>query len=175
MARGRGYPLRRSAGVPRRETEWISGSIDWNDFTASQNKNLVSFTQAELRDLVPFTIVRTVGLVVYSRDFDTITNQDFLGAVGGGVVQESARATAGAVPNPFSDAENDLWFYHQFFAAQYEGSSGVDLQISQQFMIDSKAQRKVVDGEAIIFRGEGGGGSDGFDLTFMIRLLCKLH
>ncbi len=163
-----------AGGKSRRSTEWISATVDWTDFTAAQARTTLSFSQAELRDFVPCTIVRTVGLLAVSADFDFITNQSFLGASGACLVRDDARI-AGALPEAFGEAGNDIWWWHQFFAMQVESSSGVDLKLSETYMVDSKAQRKVVDGDAIVFMSQGGGGSDGFDLSLMVRILLKLH
>ena len=50
-----------------------------------------------------------------------------------------------------------------------------DIVVSQSMVVDSRAQRKVVDGDAIVFVGEGAGLADGFDVILMVRLLLKLH
>ncbi|MBW6325916.1 hypothetical protein, partial [Pseudomonas aeruginosa] len=78
-------------------------------------------------------------------------------------------------PDSFAAASDDVWFWHQYFAARFDDRSDSDLLVSQNFMIDSKAQRKVVDGDAIVFAGQGGGESDGFDIALYVRMLLKLH
>ena len=40
--------------------------------------------------------------------------------------------------------------------------------------IDSRAQRKVVDGDSIVFAAENVG-SDTVQLNMIVRILCKLH
>ncbi len=42
-------------------------------------------------------------------------------------------------------------------------------------MVDSKAQRKIVDGDALIFPVQGGNEADGFDVALYLRILLKLH
>ncbi len=42
-------------------------------------------------------------------------------------------------------------------------------------MVDSKAQRKVIDGDKIMIMANGGGESDGFDIAVYLRFLLKLH
>ena len=41
--------------------------------------------------------------------------------------------------------------------------------------VDSKGQRKIVDGDALVVTAQGGGAPDGFDVNVMLRLLLKLH
>ena len=167
------FPNTRGAR-PKRLTEWISFQTNFTDFTASEGKAVGSFTQTFLRDFVPCTIMRTVGLLVVAADLNFITNQIYSGAVGGCTVRQDAFA-AGAFPDAFSDAGDDVWFMHQFFAATIDDRADSDLVVSQNFIIDSKAQRKVVDGDAIVFHAEGGGEADGFDLALYLRVLLKLH
>ena len=148
--------------------------MDWTDFTAGQFRQLASFTQADLAEIVPFTITRTVGLLMTSIDFDPILNQDYSGAAGFAVCNERARATL-ATPFPFTAAGDDTFFYHQFFADQLESGGGGDQLMTKVWTIDSKAQRKVEDGQGIAFNCQGGGSSDGFDVFLAVRMLCKLH
>ncbi len=127
-------------------------------------------------DLVPFTIIRTVGLLTIAADLNFITNQIYSGAVGIQVVGDDARgAGVAAMASPFADASDDAWLYHQFFAATIDDRADSDLVVSQSMVIDSKAQRKVVDGQAIVMLGEGGSEADGFDIAVGLRILCKLH
>ncbi|MBW6325899.1 hypothetical protein, partial [Pseudomonas aeruginosa] len=121
---------------------------------------------------VPFTIVRTVGILSVAVDNDPILNQSYTAAFGAAVVQKELGTTA---PDPFTDASDDIWFWHQFAADRLESGGGGDQIMSRTYVIDSKAQRKVVDGQQIVFQGEGGGDSDGFDAALFVRILCKLH
>ena len=164
-------------GTPRRQTEWIAATVNFTDFTAAQSRNLITFSQAALVDLVPFTIIRLVGLLTVAFDTNFITNQTIGGAVGMQVVNESARAVGvSAMATPFSDASDDVWFYHQFFSGIIDDRADSDILVSaNQFVINSKAQRKVVDGQAIAFTAEGAGEPDGFDIAIGLRILCKLH
>ena len=84
----------RFVGSARRSTEWISATVNFTDFTASQSQNLLLLDRAILADLVPFTITRTVGIMVVSFDANFITNQTYSGAVGGCVVTDRASVTA---------------------------------------------------------------------------------
>ncbi len=171
--RGRASAYGARSGT-RRQTEWISGTINYTDFTAGQSTTLIQFSQAVLRDFVPCTIVRTLGLMSVAFDTEFITNQAYTGALGGCLIREEARA-AGVVPDPFEEAGSDFWFLHQFFAGKLDDRTDVDLIVHQNYMVDSKAQRKIVDGDALVFQVQGGGETDGFDVALMLRILLKLH
>ena len=159
----------------KRLTQWISvKSAGFVDFTASEQRVVVGFSQAALAPFVPCTIIRTVGLLIVAADLNFITNQIFLGAVGAVVVREAARV-GGAVPFPFTDSGDDVWFYHQFFGMQIDDRTDSDIKVSERYNISSKGQRKLVDGDALLFNAEGGGEADGFDLAIMVRVLLKLH
>ncbi len=162
------------ARAPRRLTQWISKTVNFTDFTAAQTLQLMSFSQAELAGFVPCTLIRTVGMMVVAADTNFITNQIYSGAVGACLVRDDARA-ANAIPDPFDEASDDVWFWHQFFAAVIDDRADSDLVVSQNFVVDSKAQRKIVDGDAIVFSGQGGGEADGFDVALYLRVLLKLH
>ncbi len=140
MPKHRQYPT-----AARRQTEWISGSTNFRDHTAAESTNFINFTQTTLRDFVPCTIIRTVGVMYHAADLNFITNQIYIGAVGGCVVRQEA-LTSGitAMPLPFGGAGDDIWFWHQFFAATYDDRADSDLRVSEHFVIDSKGSRKVV-------------------------------
>ena len=163
------------SSTPRRETAWIALHSGITDFTASQHINIASFIKAELENFVPCTITRTVGLLVVSADTNFITNQIYSGAFGCCVVREEARNSVASLPRPFELAGEEMWLWHQFVADVFDDRADSDLRLSTHYKIDSKAQRKVASGDAIVFMGEGGGEADGFDAQLFIRMLLKLH
>jgi len=157
----------------RRATEWIALSVPWQSQLGG--KDLIAFfTQAELEALVPFTITRTVGIFGWAHDEDFILDQDVYGAIGFAVVRENARSVGGgAVPGPLTNVGDDVWYLHRFFSGFVESintaSGGTNL------ILDSRAQRKVVDGDALIFMSELDGTSDDIEQCLGVRILCKLH
>ena len=165
------------ASGPRRQTEWISVVAPW--VTQSGGEQLLaSFQQAALSLIVPFTITRTVGILGWAFDEDFILDQDVFGAFGCAVVRESARGQGGAsIPGALANAGDDIWWTHQFFSGFAESVGGIEADIvtSQQVVIDSRAQRKVVDGDALIFTSELDSTSDDVEICLGLRILCKLH
>ncbi len=145
MARhGRQMNLPLRGGGPRRATQWISKKANFQDFTSAESARIFDFTQAELAMFVPCTIIRTVGMMVVASDLNFITNQVYSGAVGGCLIREDAGA-AGVFPDAFSNSGDDVWFWHQFFAMQIDDRADSDIKTSERYVIDSRAQRKVVD------------------------------
>ncbi len=161
-------------GGIRRQTEWIAGVSPWQPRGSATTVDVVGFSQADLADLVPFTITRTVGIAAIAFDEDFILDQDIFCAWGGVVVKERARvAGTGSMPRPIVNIGDDGWFWHQpvceFIESDFTGRSGLAVTI------DSRAQRKVEDGDAIAFLLEIDGTSDAIEQAMMVRILCKLH
>ena len=113
--------------------------------------------------------------MLWATDAGFITDQDQISAMGCVVVQEKARvAGTASLPLPISNLGDDSWFVHQPMLGFTEASSGVDLVTGHQVDIDSKAQRKVTDGESIVFLVENLG-SDTIQFAMIARMLVKLH
>jgi len=137
----------------------------------------LQFSAAVLEDLVPFTITRTVGMVAIATDADFITNQDMFGALGAKVVDERARvAGGGSLARPLTEIVDDGWYLHQALLGFTESvvTANADFMSSLTFPFDSRAQRKVSDGEAIVFSIQNGG-TDAFQAAIIMRFLAKLH
>jgi len=165
---------RRMIEAPKRATEWVTMRTNFTDLTASQVLPLGALTGAQLERFMPCTITRTVGLLSVAFDANFVTNQVYSGAIGLATLREDSRAS-GVNLNPFTDSGDDIWFVHQFFAGVLDDRVDSDLVLHQNFIIDSKAQRKLVDGDAIGAFVEGGGETDGFDAALFLRILLKLH
>ena len=93
------------------------------------------------------TIVRTRGYVELVSNGAAAVGDGFTGAVGIGVVTEPA-FTAGIVsmPTPVTDIFWEGWMWHQMFSFR---SGNIDQDLRQWFEIDSKAMRRINDGEVI--------------------------
>ncbi len=122
----------------------------------------------------PFTIVRTRGLILVESDQIAANEQPF-GAYGLAVVSDQAVAVGlTAVPTPYTDQFSDLWFMHQFWAAPWKfNTSGAASQTILQF--DSKAMRKVEDGQDVVAVFENGNTSFGCRYIAIWRMLVKTH
>ena len=177
MTQRRGSRFAGRDGTIRRKTEWISAFgalVDLGDDSARIRFN---FTQAQLASLVPFTITRTILHWQTVIDAGFITDQDYFVAIGGVVVREPARvAGTAAIPTPLSEAGDDGWFLHYAHGDFLEEvlTSDAAVMTSAMHHIDSRGQRKVEDGDAIVFTEEVTG-SDAVQTAALVRILCKLH
>ena len=157
----------------RRQTEWIA-SADVAAFTTLAAATVVldqSIVGSVVQSASPFTIVRTVGYIAVKSDQETAVEEPF-GAMGAIVVQETARvAGVASLPDPITEEDDDGWFLYQGFAIEglAAGSSGMKV-----FPFDSKAQRKVKDGDAVVFVVTNAHSTFGLQYVLKFRLLIKL-
>jgi len=175
MARNR--VVRRSGGSfrrsPGRLTEWFSNPYAVDATTLAANTFIVvtSLTAAGLAK-IPFTITRTVGIFSVMSDQAGAIEHPLL-VVGGMVVSAKAVTTgATAIPDPVTEVNSDEWFLHQALSgptATALTNNGVE-----QFHFDSRAQRKVQDGEDIVFVIANPNTVDGARFWFQFRMLVKL-
>ena len=175
MARNR--VIRRSAGFvrsgPVRQTEWLAREFSTDAITVP----LLTFQIDSSMDAVekaklPFTITRTIGVLSIFGDQAGAIEHPF-GALGGLVVSDKASALgATAVPDPVTEAASDLWFMYQSFVGPQ--TTALDGPGPTSWMIDSRAQRKVQEGEDIVFVIANPNSVDGFRYVFNYRLLIKL-
>ncbi len=179
MARrfNRGFAPRRQG--PRRMTEW-GASADQNTIIGiGPNVILLnqSLSQATLAGVVPATVVRVRG-ELYTRSDQSAANESAFGAMGFAVVTESARvAGVGSLPSPITDETDDIWFVYQTWLAGNSGPSTGALfgQPWYRQTFESKAMRKLQDGEAIVVMMENADGAGQADFIIKFRLLFKLH
>ena len=163
---------------PKRQTGWAASS-DISAFTALAANTIVldqTLTEAELIHTVPATIVRTRGLLLVRSDQLGASEIPF-GALGMSVVSEQARAVGvTAVPAPITDEDSDLFFVHQFWAVQNRFSSGVGFsQSTTTYAFDSKAMRKVAEGDAVAVVMQNASALAGVDYVLKFRMLFKLQ
>jgi len=166
-------------GGPRRETEWAAlvatgaGTIA----TASTKLILNTFSASALSVLVPTTVIRMRGLLSHKSD-QAAQTEEYAGAVGAVIVRDDARNIGiTALPGPLSASGDDVWLWHQFYTGEFRfaDASGIVPIAENIIVIDSKAQRKIVDGDAIVIIAESASFGLGVSLKFFARLLFKLH
>jgi len=174
MARNR--VVRRSSSFqrfPGRLTEWFADPFATVEqgLAASSGLILSTLSAAGLAKR-PFTITRTVGQLMVASDQAAATEFPF-GAVGGIVVSEKAGNTGfTAVPDPVTEASSDEWFMYQQWAT--EGRADAGFNNREIFSFDSRAQRKVADGEDYLFVLANLSATDGMVFIFNVRTLVKL-
>ena len=177
MARRRARFVR---SAPRTKM-WIGQGVGETSVGASA-KVFVSSLSAGALFLRPFTILRTHMLITVYSDQSTAIETTF-GAFGKIVVTDTAAAIGvTAVPDPSGiagDPEADWYVWQALqnrFFIDIDGAAGVgvDSRASQQYVIDSKAMRKVGpdDNEVSMVSNDA---AVGFILTTIGRQLIQLH
>jgi len=139
----------------RRETFWVgSASLSATLAAASTAAILGQFNAAVLA-LRPFTIVRTRG-VWFSRSDQGAATELREVAIGACVVSDQAIAIGvTAVPTPATDSDSDLWYMYERDFAQLQVNDATGFTNGPPtFQYDSKAMRKVEDGQNSIIVAE---------------------
>ncbi len=171
-ARRSGLVLR--GGRNRRESVWIGGTDVRTAIATATTASLVTSLNAAALALRPFTVVRTRGFMYLMSDqaaaaeFQTV-------AVGMAVVSDQAVAIGvTALPTPVTDSASDLWYLYEWLAGN--ATDLTDLAIGGQFKeIDSRAMRKVEDGQDVVMLVESGAQTNGMNIHTFQRTLIKLH
>ncbi len=162
------------SGRARRSTQWLEVELVASSQASIGGVILNSLTTAE-KALRPFTIVRTHLSVLLSSD-QVAADEFQVAGLGVAVVSDQAAAIGiTAVPTPLTDLESDLWLFHQivstFSTASANGGSGA--LWSKEF--ESKAMRKVEEGQDVIVVSEFSALGDGWTMITGGRVLIKLH
>ena len=156
---------------------WIGAGVGSTTIVAS-SVQLISLLSAGALALRPFTVLRTRMLITYRSD-QLAADEVTFGSYGRIVVSDQASAAgAASIPDPGTiagDPDAD-WFVHQpvFQAFDAASATGLTWGLSQQYVIDSKAMRKVGpnEDEVAMFSEEGGFGGV---LVTQGRSLIQLH
>ncbi len=83
-----------------------------------------------------------------------------------------------AVPTPFTDSDSDLFYVHKFMTSHFQFISGIGVFTTNnsQVQIDSRAMRKVEEGQDVAAVLEVSSLSGGGSISFVAgRQLIKLH
>ncbi len=161
-------------GVMRRETLWF-GASPFDQGLAAGAAVLLSSLNAAALALRPFTLIRLRGVAQIMSDQVTADERQF-GILAQAVVSDQASAIGiTAVPTPVTDSGSDLFFQFTPMISDVNFVTGTGVRpLANQYEIDSKAMRKVEDGQDIISVVENGA-VVGSIITGFTRLLIKLH
>ncbi len=143
---------------------------------AANTFNLVGVLSAAELALRPFTIVRTHIVVSWASD-QVAASEEALGAMGMLVVSEQAvNAGAASIPEPINDADSP-WFVWQGmnYKLLFGDATGFDPKASNQYVVDSKAMRKVGINEEIVMMVTNADALHGARFSAIGRFLMKLH
>jgi len=156
---------------------WIGAGIGTVTLVGN-SRVLVSSLSVGALLLRPFTILRTRQLLHFFSD-QTATPETPFGAFGSIIVSDQARAAgAGSVPAPSGvdgDPEAD-WFVWQALSDDFQFKTAVGFQSDSgvQYVIDSKAMRKVGQNDDLVTIGEMDSAVGGL-LVVLGRRLIQLH
>ena len=160
-----------------RETLWFSMTETRTTLAAANTAAIILSLNAAALALRPFTIVRSL-MFFHVRSDQGAATENYDVALGGAVVSDQAVAIGvTAVPTPFTDLGLDLWFLHQILSGHLEVTTDIGRIANNNLwrQVESKAMRKVEDGQDLIFTLENSSLSDGSTSFVAGRLLIKLH
>jgi len=94
-------------------------------------------------------------------------------AFGMAVVSDQAIAVGvTAVPTPTTDTGSDLFYVYEWLLARFQPTEG---PAYSERVVDSKAMRKVEDGQDVAIVMETGTNTSGVLLAGFVRMLIKIH
>ena len=173
MARKSGF-VRRN-GVMRRDTDWFGGSFITTVLASTNAVVLLAEFGALALAKRPFTIVRVRG-GFHVRSDQTGAAEGYGVQMGFSVVSDQAAAIGvTAVPTPDTDIDSDKFFvFEQYFSRfEFVSGTGFDGNVGKYVQYDSKAMRKVEEGETFVQTFECPNTSAAIQDSF--RMLVKLH
>ncbi len=159
-----------------RESRWFEDVPVQSALSAASTAVIQLSLSAEELALRPFTVVRTRG-VLFVRSDQQAATETYQAAVGDCVVSEQALAIGvTAVPTPMTDRGSDLWYLFEEVAGIFTFGSAVGfIEGGRTKYFDSRAMRKVEDGQDLIRVVETSSLSSGVFAYTAGRLLIKLH
>ncbi len=159
---------------PTRKSLWLQFEPVEVTLGGPSATSLVFSLNAAALALRPFTVVRTHWeLKLMSDQAAAVENQAV--ALGIAVVSDEA-ATVGitAVPLPSTNAGSALWFLHAWVFGDGTRTATTTTDSSYR-SIDSKAMRKVDNGQDVVVVLQGGGVGSGMFVTVAGRQLVKTN
>ncbi len=174
MARRYGAAFR-SAIRSKRQNVWI-GLQTVEQAIAANSVVLVGTLNAAALALRPFTIVRSRILMWWSSD-QTAANEFPLGAYGHIIVSDQATAAGVAsIPDPTNNADAPFHVWEPLIASiKVITQAGTQDPQGRQFVVDSKAMRKVGNNEDLATVLSNAHATDGATFSEIGRILVKLH
>jgi len=159
-----------------RETQWLTIPPVRGTMTSPSEAQLSHVLTTAEKALRPFTIVRT--RILFHANSDATVVEFWHAVLGCAVVSDQAVAIGiTAIPTPDTDRVSDLWFVFDEIAGISDGSGGTDAAgpLGRLRYVDSKAMRKVEEGEDVVIVQELSAASLGATVMVSGRLLIKLH
>ena len=158
----------------RRATQWIASTVETGATTLGANTAVLDQTFAFGEKA---TVIRVRG-ELYVKSDQLAGTENALGAVGMAVVTNQAAAIGiTAVPTPITDQASDNWFLWQPIIGPLEfgDATGFSFNPYTRYIFESKAMRKVDDGDTVAVVLENSSTVHGLRFILMFRMLVKLH
>ena len=173
MARPRSTRIARGQ---RRQSSWFGFVAVETTYAAANNSSIIYTLNAAALALRPFTIVRTRGMFGLRSD-QAAVSEDYSASIGMAVVSDQAVAIgATAVPTPETDRSSDLFFLFETLAGKLEVTTDVGrFEAGYWKEVDSKAMRRVDQGQDLVVVGEASAVSLGCVVHTSFRMLVKLN
>jgi len=159
---------------PRRPTDWGASAPQ------SAALNIPASSAVLLETFIPIaggeTVIRTRGQFGIASD-QKGADEDQFGAFGIAIVtQQAVSVGITAIPHPVTDAAWGGWMVHRYFSQQFVFVSAVGFhpQFMMEYVIDSKAMRKLDEDERLVVVVENIG-AEGFNIQNSERILTKVH
>ena len=167
--------VRRDGRTAKRQTFWLGGTFVRTTLGGASTGVIMTSLSAAALALRPFTIIRTRGIAEFHSD-QVAAAENMEAVVAHAVVSDQAFAVGiTAVPTPSTDSDSDLFYQFDPWASRMELITAAGFNYSPQIVIDSKAMRRVDQGEQPLQIIETGVGSSGVIVTTFFRTLIKLH
>ena len=164
------FPVGRAV---RRKVLWFGtaeAAVDWTAVAGSAKLLVLTTNIAD-----PVTIVRNRGLLGVRSD-QSVATEDQIGAWGMAVVTaDAANAGAASLPGPMTDSSFP-WLMFEPFAQSFVFKSGIGVYPSfgDMRLVDSRAMRKITEGQSLVLMYESGVNSAGVDVLANMRTLLKV-
>ena len=164
------------SGVMRRESLWIGDVLTRTTIAAASTAVFLTTFGATILGFRPFTLIRTRGFLSLKSDQIAASESQQV-AYGAAIVSDQAAAVGvTAVPTPVTDSDSDLWFNYEYLSSDFSFGTAVGFSnVETVRIIDSKAMRKVEDGQDLAEVVESSALSSGLVVGKFTRMLIKLH
>jgi len=166
-------------GRSRSVREMIWAGTQFNEASIAANSVvLLTVLNAAALAFRPFTIIRTHMLVSWATD-QTSASEETLGALGKIIVSDQAAgAGVASVPDPSIDADAPWYVWQPLaFKSLAIGTPSNEFHplTSRQYVVDSKAMRKVEGNETSVMVAANADSVHGARISVIGRFLLKLH
>ncbi len=165
----------------RRATRSWRPSTSWAGVIPASTTDIPAASKVLLATFVPSgpegeTLRRIRGLLTVQSDQSAATEFQ-VGALGCAVFTDTAIAAGVAsLPDPVTDVEDEMWVLFTHIGQQFLFSSGVgkNPDMATQYVLDSKAMRKVPVGYSLGFVIANASATHGMRVSLGVRILGSL-